>query len=230
MALAFNPAASPFLYALSSGFLSPNSVTRLSVIDPTTWTQVRSINLSGSLNTGREIAIGPDHYLYIAQFAGGALPETAPLIDRLNLDPDGNGQVTLAEMQGLTDNSSVDWHLKGIAASSPFNGLDVAYSGPLGACCCGATCSMTTAAACTGANRRFTGNLVPCNAPGNNTTPCCKADYNHALPTPTITVQDLFDFLGGYFSLNPCADTNGTGAPPTVQDIFDYLAAYFGGC
>jgi hypothetical protein len=42
-------------------------------------------------------------------------------------------------------------------------------------------------------------------------------------------VQDIFDFLSGYFSSDPCSDFNGSGT--SVQDIFDFLGAYFaGGC
>jgi len=95
-----------------------------------------------------------------------------------------------------------------------------------GACCCGSTCSATLAADCNGSNQVFLGAGTVCNVSGNNTSPCCKADYNHA---GGISVQDIFDFLAGYFSGNTCADFNGGGIG--VQDIFDFLAAYFtGGC
>jgi hypothetical protein len=95
-----------------------------------------------------------------------------------------------------------------------------------GACCSGSSCSATTSAACTGANTSFSGNGTACNAAGNYTTPCCKADYNHV---GGVTVQDIFDFLNGYFTVNLQADANGNGAV-TVQDIFDFLGAYFAGC
>jgi hypothetical protein len=98
---------------------------------------------------------------------------------------------------------------------------------PDGACCCGSSCSLTPPAACTGTNTQFMGTGTVCNVAGNNTTPCCRADYNQS---GSVSVQDIFDFLGGYFSLNPCADVNGSGPPPSVQDIFDFLAAYFAGC
>jgi hypothetical protein len=42
-------------------------------------------------------------------------------------------------------------------------------------------------------------------------------------------VQDIFDFLAGWFAGNPAADFNGVGGI-TVQDIFDFLAAWFAGC
>ncbi|MCC6321682.1 MAG: lamin tail domain-containing protein [Phycisphaerales bacterium] len=108
-----------------------------------------------------------------------------------------------------------------------------------GACCCGASCQITTAAACVGANRTYSGNGSAC-TPFSLTVPCCRGNYNKSAPGPGapggISVQDIFDFLTGYFSNDPCANTNdsapGPGAPNgvSVQDIFDFLAAYFGGC
>jgi hypothetical protein len=92
------------------------------------------------------------------------------------------------------------------------------------ACCRGATCILVPAAQCVGANQFNTG-ASACNAPGNNTMPCCKADFNHV---GGVTVQDIFDFLSAYFTGNPLADFNGGGV--TVQDIFDYLTGYFSGC
>jgi hypothetical protein len=97
-----------------------------------------------------------------------------------------------------------------------------------GACCRGTTCATTTAASCPSqANQVFAGVGTVCNAAGNNTTPCCKADFNHSgVP---VTVQDIFDFLAAYFGNDPLADINGAGGV-SVQDIFDFLAAYFAGC
>jgi hypothetical protein len=54
----------------------------------------------------------------------------------------------------------------------------------------------------------------------------CPADFNCS---GTVSVQDIFDFLGAYFSLDPRADFNHSGSV-SVQDIFDFLAAYFSGC
>jgi hypothetical protein len=96
-----------------------------------------------------------------------------------------------------------------------------------GACCCGSHCSITAAAACTGPNRRFVAASAAC-TPVSNTVPCCRGDYNKTGAPPSV--QDIFDFLAGYFNGDACADTNDTGGVPTVQDIFDFLSAYFGGC
>jgi hypothetical protein len=54
----------------------------------------------------------------------------------------------------------------------------------------------------------------------------CVGDYSC---DGTINVQDIFDFLAGWFAGAPAADTNGVGGI-TVQDIFDFLAAWFTGC
>jgi len=95
-----------------------------------------------------------------------------------------------------------------------------------GACCCGSNCTITTAAACIGTNRSFAGIGTVC-TPFSNQVPCCRGDYNKSGSTPTV--QDIFDFLTGYFSADSCADTNdSTGI--SVQDIFDFLTAYFSGC
>jgi hypothetical protein len=54
----------------------------------------------------------------------------------------------------------------------------------------------------------------------------CGADYNG---DGSVTVQDIFDFLSGWFAGTSAADFNGT-AGITVQDIFDFLSAWFAGC
>lgn len=105
--------------------------------------------------------------------------------------------------------------INGIAACTP--------SPCMGACCDGVICY--PAFDCTGPNRVSAGVGTTCNPTGDNTTPCCKADYNHS---GGLTVQDIFDYLGAYFASNPNADFNGGGL--SVQDIFDFLAAYFTGC
>lgn len=98
-----------------------------------------------------------------------------------------------------------------------------------GACCTGSTCSVSTAATCTGSIARFAGVGTSCNPPGNAVSPCCKADFNQS---GTITVQDVFDFLAAWFVGSIAADFSGNGAgTPTVQSVFDFLAAWFaGGC
>ena len=103
-----------------------------------------------------------------------------------------------------------------------------------GRCCIGARCTIVVdSAACNAllggaAGAVFSAGVTTCNATGNFTAPCCYANYNKV---GGITVQDIFDFLSGWFANSPNANVEGTGAIPTVQDIFDFLAAWFsGGC
>jgi hypothetical protein len=77
--------------------------------------------------------------------------------------------------------------------------------------------TIATASIVDNALLRFTPTPSPC---------ACRADYNHS---GTLNVQDIFDFLSGWFGGNPAADFNGMGGI-TVQDIFDFLSAWFAGC
>ena len=54
----------------------------------------------------------------------------------------------------------------------------------------------------------------------------CRADFNLS---GGLEVQDVFDFLAGWFAGDVRADFNQSGAV-NVQDIFDFLAAWFAGC
>lgn len=54
----------------------------------------------------------------------------------------------------------------------------------------------------------------------------CAADFNNS---GGLSVQDVFDYLGAWFSGAIAADFNASG-DLSVQDIFDYLGAWFGGC
>lgn len=53
----------------------------------------------------------------------------------------------------------------------------------------------------------------------------CPADFNRS---NSVEVQDIFDYLGAWFAMDPRADNDGNGL--TVQDIFDFLGAWFAGC
>jgi hypothetical protein len=61
---------------------------------------------------------------------------------------------------------------------------------------------------------------------GAQPPPTCRPDFNHS---GTLTVQDIFDFLGAWFAVAPSADFDGVNGV-TVQDIFGFLAAWFAGC
>ena len=97
---------------------------------------------------------------------------------------------------------------------------------PTGACCAGSSCSVTTGAECIGVGTHFAGASTVCNVAGNNTTPCCKADFDQG---GSIGLSDIFNFLASWFVSDPRADFNGTGGT-TINDIFDFLAAWFAGC
>jgi trimeric autotransporter adhesin len=99
-----------------------------------------------------------------------------------------------------------------------------------GACCSGAACTLVVQAACIGPNTRFLGPVGACNAPGNNTSPCCRADFDHS---GVRERADVFAFLAAYFSNDPIlaaqadVDNNGVRQP---ADIFAFLTAYLAGC
>ncbi len=126
-----------------------------------------------------------------------------------------------------------------VRAGSPGSAGSVCSPSPCGgggggACCAGVTCSIASnATACTGAgaNRAYKGNGTICNAGGNNTSPCCRGDFNQ---DGTRQPADIFAFLNAYFSTDIAVsvltdvDANGLRQP---ADIFGYLNVYFaGGC
>ncbi len=143
-----------------------------------------------------------------------------------------NSRVLLRRQGGCQDfdQSIIDWSVVDGTTTFPHNSLSLAapciVAPVTGACCTGSTCSILTSAGCSGPHTVFVGTGTVCNTPGNPTSPCCIADFNHA---GGVTVQDIFDFLLAYFAADPKADFNGIGGV-TVQDIFDFLTAYFAGC
>jgi glucose/arabinose dehydrogenase len=53
----------------------------------------------------------------------------------------------------------------------------------------------------------------------------CPADYNRS---GGVEIQDIFDFLNGWFAADSRADFNGGGL--SVGDIFDFINEWFAGC
>jgi hypothetical protein len=96
-----------------------------------------------------------------------------------------------------------------------------------GACCIGGICVVVTEAECSGANSSFAGVGTSCNDPGNNTSPCCRADFNQ---DTDVAVPDIFAFLSAWFAGDASANFDGEGSSPTVPDIFAFLSAWFAGC
>jgi hypothetical protein len=122
-ALAYNPAISPYIYATYGGFDSVAAMTknRLYVIDPAnSYNVLKTVDLSTSINTARDIALDKDGNLFISQFGGtgtaGAAIDFLPAANVLN-------------PATLTDNSSVDWYTSATLAN--FSGLDIGF-GPAG--------------------------------------------------------------------------------------------------
>ncbi len=54
----------------------------------------------------------------------------------------------------------------------------------------------------------------------------CVADYNC---NGAISIQDIFDFITGFFQPSPRADADRSGST-NVQDLFYFLSAWFAGC
>jgi hypothetical protein len=106
----------------------------------------------------------------------------------------------------------------------------VTVGAPTGACCNGSTCSVRTQAACAGASVRFVGAGAACNAPGNATRPCCRADFDQ---DGTFTPADVVAFINAYSSTpleNAArADFDGDGGVGP-DDFYAFLNACFAGC
>ncbi|MCC6322059.1 MAG: hypothetical protein IT438_11560 [Phycisphaerales bacterium] len=164
------------------------------------------------------------------------------ICDRMNQTADYTAHVEVVDGSSNTITSpDISWTGSTAAWHGLVHFVQFTVGTPVvnGACCCGSSCSITTAAACSGLNQTFAGAGTAC-TPFSFTAPCCRGNFNKSVAGPGapggISVQDIFDFLTGYFSNDACANTNdsaaGPGAPNgvSVQDIFDFLAAYFGGC
>jgi hypothetical protein len=99
-----------------------------------------------------------------------------------------------------------------------------------GACCVGVGCSLTGPTFCTGPGRRFAGPGTVCNAPGNATTPCCRADFDQ---DGQRRPADVFAYASAYFdagTLLQSIDIDRDGVR-TPSDLFLFLSTYFaGGC
>ncbi|MGE0481002.1 MAG: hypothetical protein AB7Q17_11075 [Phycisphaerae bacterium] len=124
----YNPTIAPYLFVLQSAFDSGTSTSQslLSVIDIQGPNFVRSIDLSMSLQTSREMALCTDRNLYLGQFAGSTAPLPRVYVDVLDLDTDNDGDVDAADIAALADNSSTDYFSLNPGISSSFNGMDVA--------------------------------------------------------------------------------------------------------
>lgn len=240
-AVAYNPQLIPnYLFAMTSDFQGI-TYNLLYVVDVSgglgTWNVVKTIDLSTSLQTGREIAIGPDRNLYLGEFAGtGTLPSGA-LLDRVILNPNNDTVVTAAEIAAIADNTSLDFYLKGTANSNNFSGFDIAIG--LGACCNAGVCSVQPVSACSGANGTFIGLNTSC-TPGicpTGTAVCCRG------ATCAVILQQDCVASGGagstFISNSTSCNASGNTTTPCcyadydklngiqVNDIFAFLNDWF---
>jgi hypothetical protein len=113
MDIEYNPTVSPYVYASNGAFANNTTTNQLYVFDPAAnFALVATADFSLSSQTFREIALGPDGDLFIAQFSGliGFIPDVT--------DP-----------QSITDNSAVAWY--GSIESPSFSGIDVAIGLPI---------------------------------------------------------------------------------------------------
>lgn len=114
----YNPMVSPFVYAAYSSFDGATHNT-LAVFDPTDWSLVNRIDLSVSIQTTREVALGFNNNtptLFVSSF-GGDNADPGPWIETLDItDP-----------SLLTDDSSVDFY-RADPIDSAFNGIDYALT------------------------------------------------------------------------------------------------------
>ncbi len=129
--LVYNPAISPYLYALYSGFgaaATPSSQTRIYVFDPannyallTTQTSagLKGIDLSGSSQTGRDLALDKDGNLFISAF-----DSTITYLPAADF-------ATPASIAATANNSSIFYYGSTYAASN-FAGLDIGFAGLAG--------------------------------------------------------------------------------------------------
>ncbi len=146
----------------------------------------------------------------------GAFTSFAPFA---GLSPAGTWTITITDSAGGDVGTLNRWSInRGPCPTQPAGG----------ACCMGSACVIVASAQdCIGANMSYAGNGTSCNSPGNNTSPCCRADYNH---DGSVGVPDIFAFLSDWFAQSLRADFDNSGVIG-VPDIFAFLSAWFaGGC
>jgi hypothetical protein len=107
----YNPNISPYVYAMD-GEYSGGTTNTMWVLDPdNAWAIVNQVDYSLSINTTREIALGPGGDLFVTQYSGNV---------ELIVDAAGNAA-------GLADNDSLDWfNTAGEVDFSSYPGVDVA--------------------------------------------------------------------------------------------------------
>jgi subtilisin-like proprotein convertase family protein len=163
----------------------------------------------------------------------GEILPLSPLSAFNSVTSNGDWTLTVADDTAIDTGTLVDWSIR-FDRTAVVTSNCPAVAG--GRCCVGSRCvtNVADAAACNAlafgatAVGVFTPGATDCNVltppTPNYAQPCCLADYNKV---GGITTQDIFDFLGAWFSNNANANIN--GGPLEVPDIFDFLTAWFGG-
>jgi hypothetical protein len=199
----FNPAVSPYVFCLLSNFTSPTSSTYLTAVNPAAWSIVKTLDISTVVQTGREIALGPDGYLYIAQYTGA--------IDRINV----------ANPAGWVATDVLDYYLS--AQFTAYCGLDVAFDcpSPSGACCHLSSCLVCTELQCAGLGGHFQGAGTSC----TTETCACRGDCDC---NGIVDFDDINPFVAAISGATPCSfencDLNNDGVI-NFDDINPFVAA-----
>ncbi len=120
--LAYNTSVSKYIYADYGAQVSGVTLNKLYVIDPTAgYNVVKTIDLSTSINTARDLALDKNGNLFISSFGG-----TGTLGGAIDFIPAAN----VLNPATLTDNSSIDWYTSSTLAS--FSGLDIGFGAAAG--------------------------------------------------------------------------------------------------
>jgi hypothetical protein len=123
--LAYNPAVSPYIYAMYSGFTTPTTKNTLFIFDPAggAYTDLTGggLDFSGSApNTVRDIALDASGNLVLVTNASANTPSG----DSARLE-----YITAADLAAKNPNSSVAWYYDDIFQSQPgYTGLDIGFA------------------------------------------------------------------------------------------------------
>lgn len=206
-----NPTCSlPFLtpISLTLGTLDITSLT--AVQDPGAATGTLTPAMSGGFDFAIPVTLTATT---VASFNGAPFdvaPQTLPIVltGHITIAPDG---------QTATVTSSIDLDIAPPSPTEPVALPATPFTTPTGSPLCAGLNLIL--------NLTVTSTTITVDAAAAITAPGtrlrCPCDWNQS---GSVTVQDIFDYLNGYFSNN--GDFNGEGGT-TVQDIFDFLSCYF---
>ncbi|MCK4342661.1 MAG: hypothetical protein KAY37_13165 [Phycisphaerae bacterium] len=220
----YNPEITNYAFVLAS-FYSGDALTFLSIVDANTWSPItftatgsQFLDVSSVSGTGREVALGPDGYLYWSMYSGGSDPHI------MRIDVSG----TTIALTDLTVGDVETYHYAN--SYSMYNGLDVAHDGePLsGACCINDVCFMTNQAACAAAGGSWIGAGSAC-WPSDPCLPCTHIMAAKAEPSGTevkfcyLVVSSLEDLVNSVntksFQAQHQDNTGGVTIYGSTEDI-----------